>query len=85
MSFAKVEKMFVFVTTDAKGEEGICAVRRGDTWFPLICSQLDLLEQLRPMAEQIAKQNKSARITLLQFSDRKALETIQGVDGWQAT
>ena len=51
----KITELFAFVVTHTDGDEGIIAMKMGDTMFPFIGADQERVEQLKPLAETIAK------------------------------
>lgn len=68
--------MFAFVSEDGEGE-GICGFLMPDgKWMPLVGADMKRVEQLRPIAKDIAEQSGKT-IRLLHFSTRRELEVIK--------
>ena len=73
-----IQHIWAFVSVDPRdGDEGVCACNLGGQWMPLIAADEKRLKDLRPMAEQIARETK-VDIKLVRFDVRTELETIKG-------
>ena len=70
-----ISEVFVFITKDATGNEGIPAVQVGDMMMPMVCADIDRVESLRSFARQMAE-DSGIEIKLVHFSERTELETI---------
>lgn len=70
-----VECIWVFVSVDEHGHEGICGAQIGDQHFPMITSTRSLLEKMRVTAKKIAKMSGKP-IRLYRFTNRELVETI---------
>ncbi len=73
----KIERLYAWIATDATGEDGIPAMRSGDVAMPLIGSDKDRIESLRPYAEAIALR-EGYPIRLVEFTTMVVLETLPG-------
>lgn len=72
----RMEELFVFVAKDRKtGNEGTCGFLFADVWHPLVTSDRSQLGLLRVAAKRITRESKH-EITLVRFSQREELETI---------
>lgn len=79
----KIEKLWLYICRDANGNEGVCAATMPNGIFaPLIAADQARLEQMTPMAEQLAGMARAAgdgrQIVLVEFSVRSDLRNITG-------
>lgn len=74
----RITTLWAFVAIDAADdEEGICAQLVGDTWMPMIGADEKRLEQLRPIADRMAK-IAGAKIQLIRFVRGSVLQDFEG-------
>lgn len=52
----KINNIWVFVATDAEGDEGVMAFSAGPFMMPMVASDEARVVQLRDVADQISKQ-----------------------------
>jgi hypothetical protein len=72
----KIIEIFAFVSVDAvDGNEGVCAAPFGPTLMPLIAADRVRMEQLQPLAQQIADAY-DMKIKLVRFSVREEIKTF---------
>jgi len=72
----KIERIFAFIAEEYGPEdEGICAVKVGNTWMPLVASDGARVESLRSLAQDLANQ-AGKRIQLVCFDQKTAIEEI---------
>jgi len=71
----RIKEIIAFTIIDDDDEEGIIAMLHGDIWMPLIASDRVRFDQLRPIAEDIARQ-KGKPLNILKF---KLIERV--IDG----
>lgn len=70
----RIDELFAFITEDTgPDDEGICAMRMGNFWVPMVGADMERMEALRPAAEKIAKVS-GHRIRLVRFAVRLELE-----------
>lgn len=69
----KITELWAYISIADDGDEGICAIRLGDTWMPLIMTDIARIISLRPHAEKIASDSKK-KIKLVRFSQRTDVE-----------
>lgn len=50
-----ITEMFAFVAIDEDGDEGLLGTKMGDSWYPLVGSNMARVELLKPIAKNIAK------------------------------
>ena len=70
----KIHEMYVFVTVDEHGNEGIPALKLGATAFPMVVHSAasPLLEALKRHAVELSQ--KGSRVKLLKFTTRTEVE-----------
>jgi hypothetical protein len=70
----KLTELFAFVVADQdEDDEGVMAFKSGDTWMPMVGTDIKRIEALRPIADSISQQmGKSYRIVLL-----RAIEEVE--------
>jgi hypothetical protein len=74
----RIDEMWVYVSIDSDGNEGVVgSYVPGSGWVPLMATDPQRLELIRPMALAVARQS-GMRIRLVKFSSREVLETIDG-------
>lgn len=71
-----ITDIYAFVAVHPDGDEGILGQSVAGVLMPLIGADLTRLQQLRPMAEQIAKQSGKV-VKLVRFTHRTELDVIQ--------
>ena len=71
----KIDEIFAFVAVDADGEGITGFMNSSGQWMPLVGADMKRVEQLRPIAQDIAKQSGKT-IRLIHFSTRTELEVI---------
>jgi len=72
----KIETIYAFISTEkGPNDEGIVAMKVGDTWMPLVGADMKRVDSLRPIAKQIAVVTKK-RIVLAKFTVRQDMEEI---------
>jgi hypothetical protein len=72
----RITTIWAFVAID-NDEEGICAQLVGDIWMPMIGADEKRLEQLRPIAERMAKIS-GTRIQLIRFVRGAVVQDFEG-------
>lgn len=55
----RIKELYAFVAIDEDGDEGIMGMQTGDTWMPLIGSDMPRVESLKPIAEEISRQTNT--------------------------
>lgn len=71
----KIKKMWAFIATEPDGTEGVCALRVGNDWMPMVAADQDRVESLKVAAQQIAN-HSGATIQLVEFDVRRNVERI---------
>lgn len=74
----RIDAVWAFVSVDPNdGNEGVIAFQVHGLWMPLIAADPARVENLRPIAAHIAKEQKIT-VKLVKFTTREELETIIG-------
>lgn len=71
----KIVKLYAWICTEPDGEHGIPAFNLNGAVMPLIGSDLERMESLRPYAE-MAHREHGYPVELVEFSTRTVLETL---------
>lgn len=73
----QITDLFAFITEEKGPEdEGIVAMKLGDTWIPLIVADIKRAETLKPFARDIARAT-GKKVKLIHFIVREDLEEIK--------
>lgn len=73
----RIDQMYAFVVVDADGTEGVVGFRTGeDSWMPMVGADLERVEQLRPIAQNLATMMRK-EIKVVLFDNRTDTETIR--------
>ena len=72
----KITEMYAFIAEEGPEDEGIVAMKVGNTFMPLVGADMDRVESLRPIAVNMANIYKT-KITLAKFTTRTDLEEIK--------
>jgi hypothetical protein len=75
MSSHEVNEVYAFLAVDAEGAEGVPAAQLGDMLMPLVAADQARLDDLRPIARQLASAY-GMKITVARFTRREDIETI---------
>lgn len=71
-----IESIVAAVAVDERDQlEGICAFNMGGAWMPLIAADPERYEQIRLLAENVAKESGKT-VKMVRFASRSVLETI---------
>ncbi len=72
----KITEVYVFVSVDENGE-GIIGqtmdINNQNVFMPFVCADKARLESMRPLAQQIAKEN-DIKIRLIKLTNREVIE-----------
>jgi hypothetical protein len=73
-----IDAIWVFVSSDKDGNEGVIAIETAAGMMPLIAADEDRLKSLRPIAKQVAAGRAATgkEVKLIKFTMREELETI---------
>lgn len=72
----RIDEMFAFVVIDETGEGVTGFMGPNGQWFPMVGADMARIDQLRPMAHELARMS-GKEIRLLKFSRREELEVIK--------
>lgn len=72
---SKITELYAFIAEEGPDDEGVVAMKLGDTWLPMVGGDMNRMESLRPVATEIADRT-GQRITLAKFSTRTDVEVI---------
>ena len=79
--FLKAEELYVFISQDTNGNEGICAVEmvldERRILMPLIASDKEWLSSLTGHARNLARRGDK-KIKLIKFTNREEIQEIEG-------
>jgi|SRR6266849_5113092 len=74
-----IDEIFMFISVDDDGNEGVCAFQTASGMMPMIGADLDRIESLRPIAKQLAgiQEYTGKKIRLVKFKVREEMEIIE--------
>ena len=74
----RIEELFVYVAHEPgdPDDEGITAFKAGGTWMPMVGADEARIKSLKGKAQEIAN-TTGHKITLMKFSTKTVLETIE--------
>lgn len=73
----RIDELFAFTVIDTDGTEGVPAFLAPDGMaMPMVCADRERVDQLRPIAQQIARDGR-VTVRLVRFSTRDVLEEIK--------
>lgn len=70
-----ITDIYAFIAVHADGDEAIPAHSMGNILMPLVGADLTRLQQLRPVAEKVARQS-GKQVKLVRFTTRTELDVI---------
>lgn len=71
----KIESIWAFISIADDGDEGVCGFQSNGTWIPMIGADIFRVDQLKPIAKQLATVSGQT-IKLIHFTgEREELET----------
>lgn len=73
----RIDEVFAAISVDDDGTEGICAVRIGNDWMPLLAADKSRLPFVEKQAEMIAKA-QSRLVKIIRLHSREELRQIDG-------
>jgi hypothetical protein len=76
MSF-RITSVTAFLSVGDDDEEGVIGIQLDGAWFPLVMADEERLRQMRPYAEEVARQTKRP-VRLVRFETRTEVEVIGG-------
>jgi hypothetical protein len=72
----RIEEVWIFISRDDKGNEGVCAFMHPTLgWVPMVAADEQRLESLRPKAAEIARLT-SKSVHLIKLTTRLEVEVI---------
>lgn len=71
----KIDSVWLFISQDADGNEGLVAATLGQLFTPLIAADKERLDQLRSIALESSKLTKK-KIKLIRLTAREEIEVI---------
>jgi hypothetical protein len=71
----EIKIIHAFIASDSDGVEGICAYKDGDTWYPMIAVNSDMVKALRERAQSMSKET-GLTMKHIRFWGRSDLEEI---------
>lgn len=73
----RIDEIYLFVSKDATGNEGVTAYydRLNQQWLPLVCADQARIDSLRNLALEVALATGS-EVKLIRYSTREEIETI---------
>lgn len=71
-----IGEIYMFISEDEKGNEGVCAFRSPEGWVPMIACDEDRFNQLLGKAKVMAKDGSPQKIKLVKFSQRTELGEV---------
>lgn len=69
----KIECVWAFISQDEKGNEGVIGAQLGGVMMPMVCADMERMEQLRPIAKKMAKETRK-KIKLIKLHTREDVE-----------
>lgn len=70
-----IKLLYAFIAIDEDGDEGVCAMLTPEGWVPMVGSDMERIDSLRPVAAEIAK--RSGKIVhLRRFSSMEIVNVI---------
>ena len=73
----KIMTMYAYISEDdGPDDEGVVAMKMGDTWMPLVGADMERMESLRPMAQEISRVT-GKEVILAKFQARTDMEVIR--------
>lgn len=73
----RIDTVWMAISVDEQGNEGLCAMFDGKSWFPLIASDEKRLEWVIRNAKLMAKNSRNT-IKIIKFTTREEIEVISG-------
>ena len=71
----KIEEIFAYVGVDDDGNESVAELQIPGCWVPLVATDWDRVQSLKPLASQIAKA-AGRPMKLVKFRERIEVEDI---------
>jgi len=73
--FTNIDEVWAFVAIDKDNTEGIVGAVIGGRSMPLVCASKDLVDKMRPIAQEAANQ-RGCKVLLKRFTTMTVVETI---------
>lgn len=70
----RIDAVWLVISSDETGE-GVCSIKMGDTWLPLMAADQRRLEIIKPLAKQLAATVKK-KLYLIRLDHRTEVEEI---------
>ncbi len=74
---APMEGVWVVVSVDPEGREGICATMTSEGWIPLVTADESKLEQFEFLGREVAQNEQGYTVRLLRFSNREVVRELK--------
>jgi len=71
----RIRELWVFVSIDADGDEGMCAFMSETGWMPMIAADMKRVDSLRPIAQAICNESGST-VEVRHLTQIETVETI---------
>lgn len=71
----RIDSVFVFIAADENGDEGLIGCEGPHGWVPFVCGDLERVEQLRPLAQDVADAT-GRPVTLRYLGTARNVETL---------
>lgn len=77
MQLTKIDSVWMAISVDEDGIEGVCGVRVDDAWMPLVAADGDRLPFILANAEMIAR-GQGRLVKIIRLHNREEVSTIDG-------
>ena len=71
-----IENVWMAVSVEDNGDEGVCAVMVGGAWMPLLAADRARLPFVEEQAQMLADQLPDKRIKLIRLTGREEVRTM---------
>lgn len=71
----RINLMYAFIAIGEDGDEGVCAMYTPEGWVPMVGSDMTRVDQLRPIAAEIAKRT-GKMVHLRRFAQMEIVNVI---------
>lgn len=72
----KIETLYAYISENGPDDEGLLAMKVGDTWVAMVGADMQRMESLKDIAQDMSSATGKA-IILVKFSNKTVLETIE--------
>jgi hypothetical protein len=72
-----IDELWVFISKDKDGNEGVCGAPIGGTFMPLVAADPARVDSLRRVAQMIVDNSEGHEIILRKFSNSEDQEVIR--------